>query len=241
VATKALHPLYIGEDPASPKGERLGYVLEMARSCGISLSDPRPKLTVDDAEALSVLRRHNYGRNSRPYIGIHLGPTVPVREWPFESWRQLVELLRQRLEATIFQFGSKWHSSHPGEMEETLPVQINLTNRLNLIETTQLISKMDLFIGIDSGLLHIANATGVPLIGLFGPTDPAIVIPGHPTAGLFSAELPCIFCQHRGLNLHWKTGCPYDIQCMHLLSSDLVFAKAKAILQSTSPSPNVEK
>ena len=117
VATKALHPLYLGEDPASPKSERLGYVLEMAGSCGISLSDPRPKLTVDDSEAISVLHRHNHGRSSRPYIGIHLGPTVPVREWPFESWRQLVELLSHRLQATIFQFGSKWHSCHPVEMK----------------------------------------------------------------------------------------------------------------------------
>jgi len=241
VATKAFHPLYVNEGPGSPKGKRLGHVLEMAKSCEISLSNPRPHLTVDGAEALATLRRYDNVRNSRPYIGIHLGPTLPVKEWAFESWKRLVEMLSHQSGATIFQFGAKWHSSHPAELSGNLPVHCDLTNQLNLIETTQLISKMDLFIGIDSGLLHIAYAAGVPSIGLFGPTDPAIVMSGYLTAALFTAELSCIFCQQRDLNLHWKTGCPYNIRCMQSLSVDEVFAQSKKILEMTAPLENSGK
>jgi len=241
VATKAYHPLYVNEGPGSPTGKRLGHVLEMAKSCEISLSEPRPHLTVDEAEAQATLRRYDNVRYSRPYIGIHLGPTLPVKEWPFDSWKRLVELLSQQSGATIFQFGAKWHSSHPAELSGDLPVECDLTDRLNLIETTQLISKMDLFIGIDSGLLHIAYAAGIPSIGLFGPTDPAIVMSGYVTAALFTAELSCIFCQQRDLNLHWKTGCPYHIRCMQSLSADEVFAQAKKILGTTAPLENSGK
>jgi ADP-heptose:LPS heptosyltransferase len=241
VADKSLHPLYGDEKPAGPKKERSSFSLEMAESCGVSLTDPLPKLTVDEAEASLLLRRHDPEPRARLRIGIHTGPSLPVKEWPIESWRQLVQLLHQQLGAAVFQFGSKWHLSHPTETKGSLPVQCDLTGRLDLIETTHLISKMDLFIGIDSGLLHIANAAGVRSIGLFGPTNPYVVLGGQFTTGLFSAEVPCIFCQHRGLDLHWKTGCPYDIRCLGMLSADAVFASVKMALDPTLSTQNSDR
>jgi len=48
----------------------------------------------------------------------------------------------------------------------------DLTNDLDLRQTGALLSRMDLCLGIDTGLLHVAASHGVPVVALFGPTDP---------------------------------------------------------------------
>jgi ADP-heptose:LPS heptosyltransferase len=233
VATKAHFPIYKGEKTGDYSGDRQGYILEMASSFGIALSQPRLVIEVDHAAADASLHRFSADKSPRPFIGIHLGPTMPVREYPIDSWRELAARLHLELGATIFRFGSKVHHSFDGfDENDRVNVQFDFADRLDLVESTQLLSTMNLFIGIDSGLLHIANAAGVPVIGLFGPTDPALVLSQTPGVGLFSKEMPCIFCQHRQLNLHWNTGCPFDIQCMKLISVDSILAEAKSILEA---------
>ena len=239
VATKAHYPSYKDEMPGNFTTERSGFVLEMAASFGISLSHPRPRIRLDRAAAKAILQRSGAVASPRPYIGVHLGPAVPVKEYPFESWKRLVAKLHDELGATIFQFGGKSHSSFATEIKDPLNVQFDFRHRLDLIETTELISTMDLFLGIDSGLLHIANAVEVPSIGVFGPTDPSLVMPQTDGIGLFAKDLPCIFCHHRQPRLHWNTGCPFDIQCMRNIRVEVIFSQAKSMLKAAGLPPLV--
>jgi len=67
----------------------------------------------------------------------------------------------------------------PGETEalmakpvlQALPDAIDLVGRLSLPEIAALLSRVRLFVGNDSGLMHLAAAAGAPTLGLFGPTD----------------------------------------------------------------------
>ena len=52
-----------------------------------------------------------------------------------------------------------------------LPDAIDLVGRLTLPQVAACLERACLFIGNDSGLMHLAAATGTPTIGLFGPTD----------------------------------------------------------------------
>nr|WP_294566757.1 glycosyltransferase family 9 protein [uncultured Rhodopila sp.] len=69
----------------------------------------------------------------------------------------------------------------PGEAERAmaapllaaLPDAIDLVGRLSLPEVAACLERATLFIGNDSGLMHLAAASGAPTIGLFGPTDAA--------------------------------------------------------------------
>jgi heptosyltransferase III len=66
----------------------------------------------------------------------------------------------------------------PGEEEQALaaplraalPDAIDLAGRLSLPEAAACLARAALFVGNDSGLMHIAAAAGTPTIGLFGPT-----------------------------------------------------------------------
>jgi ADP-heptose:LPS heptosyltransferase len=74
-----------------------------------------------------------------------------------------------------------------------------LAGRLNLIETRELISRSALFVGPDSGPMHIAASTPVPLVALFGPTLPAHFAPWKTEgrASLLQKELACRPCPQR--------------------------------------------
>jgi heptosyltransferase-1 len=77
-----------------------------------------------------------------------------------------------------------------------------------------LLAQCDLFVGCDTGPLHLAAAAGVPVLGLFGPTDPARNGPygrGHSTIWLRRACAPC----------HKRT-CDRHGQCLESLLPETV-------------------
>jgi ADP-heptose:LPS heptosyltransferase len=65
---------------------------------------------------------------------------------------------------------------------DALPGAIDLVGRLTLPEVSAVLARAALFIGNDSGLMHMAAAAGSPTIGLFGPTDAATYGPAGPRA-----------------------------------------------------------
>jgi len=63
-----------------------------------------------------------------------------------------------------------------------LPGAIDLCGQLSLPEAAACLTRARLFVGNDSGLMHLAAAAGVPTVGIFGPTDPAVYAPIGPYA-----------------------------------------------------------
>lgn len=97
----------------------------------------------------------------------------PAKEWPAERYGGLAHKLAQDGIASILNVG-------PGERETALADlaerSSNATARRITATITQLIAltrRAALFIGGDTGPMHLANALGVPVVALFGPTDPA--------------------------------------------------------------------
>jgi ADP-heptose:LPS heptosyltransferase len=60
---------------------------------------------------------------------------------------------------------------------DALPEAIDLVGQLTVPQATAVLQRATLFIGNDSGLMHLAAAAGTPTIGLFGPTDAATYAP----------------------------------------------------------------
>ena len=97
---------------------------------------------------------------------------------------------------------------------------------LSPIGSAALIEDSSLFVGVDSGPMHIASFVGTPVVALFGPTDPAKVGPycSRKIVIRFD-ELDCLGCR--------KSDCPERL-CMERISSDRVF---QAILDITNWRP----
>ena len=86
----------------------------------------------------------------------------------------------------------------PGEMERALaapllaalPDAIDLSGRLTLPEASACLARCALFVGNDSGLMHLAAASGTPTLGLFGPTPAAEYAPAGRRTAVALANSP---------------------------------------------------
>jgi heptosyltransferase-2 len=93
-----------------------------------------------------------------------------------------------------------------------------------------LFSGCSVFIGNDSGAMHVAAAAGLPVIGIFGPTDPEGTAPVTPQFTLMREVVSCSPCFLRR--------CPVDHRCMTRITVDSVFSAAQQLRQAPgNPQP----
>jgi ADP-heptose:LPS heptosyltransferase len=208
------------------------YIKDFGREFGVALDGTHARLKVDPA-ALARMKAllESRGASSSPMIVIHPGPTWPVREWPHESWVSLVQELRRHGFTNIVQLGvGKVLRFGPTEVT-AVPGALSLVNQLSLEESVALISRADLLIGLDSGLLHIAAALRIPAIGLWGFTSPQFRFSSTSGQTFVVAKVECQGCHHRHPRLHWYSGCPYDIKCMKSIPVEEVLQACLARLE----------
>lgn len=118
--------------------------------------------------------------------------------WPAVYFSKLANLLQDKANAEIIILGG------PGDIplvEKIVsgisrPV-INLAGRTSLKELAAVVQKSHLFIGGDTGPLHIAAAVGTPTISLFGPTDPRIYAPLGKKHMAIVTDVVCRNCHKR--------------------------------------------
>jgi len=199
------------------------YIKDFGRTYGLVLDDAHPRLHNDPAviERVTELLENKEARRG-PLIVIHAGPSWPVREWPDELWAGLVRELQHRGFTNVVQLGASSHMTLGAVESATIRGVISLVDQLTLEESAALISLGVLFIGIDSGLLHLAVAMGTPAIGLWGPTSPQLRFSSANRCLFVTSDVECQGCHHRVPRLHWITGCPYDIKCMKTIGVEEV-------------------
>jgi ADP-heptose:LPS heptosyltransferase len=228
---------WIRKDPsvaAEASGPRLDHLIdEYCDAVGVKPLDQRPRLFPPPATVARMGCRIDGVKKGRgPVIGIHVGPSWPVREWIPQRWTELVELLSRRLNATVIQFGLNRHVLYGRVKTGHVAGAINWVDQLSLEETVAAIAGLDQFVGIDSGLLHIAGTVDTPAVGIFGAVRSDLRLSKvTPTIGVQS-DVPCTGCHHTIPPLHWETGCPHDIACMKSISVERVAAACGALWQS---------
>ena len=108
--------------------------------------------------------------HDRP-ICINPGTGRKEKEWKLNNWIQLVDELSKN--HTVILTGAKNEIDANAIIAKKTGVA-NLTGKLSLIELAALLKYCRLFIGPDTGPMHIAHAVGTSVVALFGPTDPYI-------------------------------------------------------------------
>lgn len=127
-------------------------------------------LGIDITQA-SPLPFYRYGRQTKPYIVIHMGSSTPLKEWEESKWIELISKLKKDGH-TIFLTGK-------GDRETAICNRVaektgvkNLADQLNWAEFVLKIQEAQLVISVDSAATHITAAVKVPLIVLFSKINP---------------------------------------------------------------------
>lgn len=169
----------------------------------------------------------------KPIAAINPGVGFPTKQWALDRFAKIADRVFRELNLNIL---LTWG---PGEKEKVEEIASQMEENsliappTTILESIALYQKLDLFIGGDTGPLHICAALGVPTVSIFGPTDPArngAYGSGHTTA---FKKLSCSFC--------YKRKCPTQNECMMELKEEEVFEAILKNNYNASVNPNSKK
>lgn len=146
--------------------------------------------------------------------------------WTIQGWTELTDLLAREAGAAVIFAGSSEDLSYIAEIaERTKEPPVIAAGRLNLAAAVALLEAADVYVGVDSGPMHIAAFSGTPVVALFGPTDPAKVGPyGKGHVVIKRNDLDCLACR--------KRSCENRV-CLESITAAEVCEAVQAILEST--------
>ena len=175
-----------------------GY-LRLCQSLGMSLPSQ-----VTFPIPLQDIHRNRIDTVISDFIGkdplISICPTAKweTKCWPEESFASVADLLSERVKARVVLLGSPAESTLVGRIARRMRhVPLDLSGRLSILEIAALLERSALFVGNDSGLMHLASATGTSTVAIFGPTDPRRTGPYNARARVATLNLHCAPCFRR--------------------------------------------
>ncbi|MCD6191973.1 MAG: glycosyltransferase family 9 protein [Candidatus Aminicenantes bacterium] len=213
--------------------------LNLIKTLGLSPAT-RPPLTLPQAlpqekeKVTRLLRRYSLQKSE--YLVLHIGAGNKFRHWGptnllhflqiylEDGWRHPLCLIGgpEDLDLAEYLFRQL-------KLPSPCPL-INLVDQFSLRELYYFFQQAKLFIGPDSGPMHIAAAAGLPIVAYFGPTIPAHFGPWQCKAVILERKLDCRPCRQRK--------CLYsDFPCLRQISPEEVWAAVKNLLQEVVDRP----
>jgi heptosyltransferase-1 len=170
-----------------------------------------------------------------PLIVLHVSAGNPFRRWPAESFAAAAAALASadRARRIIITSGPSEAAAAEAVANDArhragvAAAGIIRTAEFDLSELRALVERASLYIGGDSGPLHIAGTTRTPIVALFGPTLPERSMPWRDAAigaiAVDAGPLPCRPC-------HQRHCVPGDFRCLTMISPNMVVDAAERLL-----------
>lgn len=166
-----------------------------------------------------------------PRVAIHPGSGgyALARRWEPQKWAAVGNALADRYGASIVLVGTA--ADGAGDVEAALRAPcLNLAGHTNLAQLAALLGQCNLFLGADSGVMHLACASGVPVVALFGPSNHRAWgpwTPGGPST-VVRLGLSCSPCSYIGHAVGQRDGC-WHRSCLADLEPSQVLAAVDAL------------
>jgi heptosyltransferase-2 len=202
------HPVVRDKDKIHK--HQVEYYLSLVRTMGCDTKVKNPQLFAsgDHREKMcSLLSEKGVGRSD---FVLGLGPGAvygPAKRWPAERFAAIGDMAVERWGARIIILGSNKEKDICTRVSGTMNQPcIDLCGRVSLGEAVALVGRCNLFLSNDSGLMHIASALNIPLVAIFGSTDPFATGPRGAEARVVRHQVDCAPCM--------LPVCPKDFRCM---------------------------
>lgn len=205
------------------RAHQVAVYLDLLRVLGVAATPAPPTLHVGPArrdEARRLLGAIGLG-GRKVAVGIQLGAAFgPSKLWPLDRVAALAVALEREGTPVVF-LGSPTAAPLLEGVARELPGPVrSLIGRDHPALLPALLAELGLLVSPDSGPAHVAAAVGVPVVALFGPTDPRLAAPmGEGHVALWRRP-PCAPC--------FLPRCPIDHRCLRDLGVDEVLAAVRA-------------
>ncbi|MBK8020394.1 MAG: WecB/TagA/CpsF family glycosyltransferase [Chloroflexi bacterium] len=179
-------------------------------------------------------------KSGRLRIAVHAGSGgySLARRWEPERFATVADHLVESRDAEIMLVGGKGDDS-AAVQEAMRHTPLNLAGVTTLAQLADVLRTCDLFIGSDSGVMHIAAAAGAPVLAVFGPSNADAWSPWTPEgrSTVVRSAPECSPCSYVEYGVGARDGCKART-CMRMVTVAQVAAAAERLLDGV-PTPTV--
>lgn len=181
----------------SSEVHNLDFNLDALRHIGIPILSRQPEIYlnfVHEEFADQFINENNL--TTENLIGILISGGWETKKFKLDGYRKLVKKILElyKVKIIIFQ-GNQAEASEAQQLKSEFENECYISPTANLKYTSALMKKCKAIIGNDSGLLHLATASLVPVLGIYGPTDPQLQGPfGEKNLYIENSSLDCLHC-----------------------------------------------
>ena len=172
---------------------------------------------------------------SHPVIAIQPSSSqdTDFKRWFPERYAKLCDMLVEKLGATIILTWGPGGEEAVNKIRGMMSLPAHIACPTTLMELSALFRKCDLYVGGDTGPMHLACFSELPAVVIYGPTDPLVNAPyPHSRHRIVRVDLPCSPCRD-------KT-CP-RLDCMKQITPGMVFDETASLWHEIMESRAVEK
>jgi heptosyltransferase-2 len=215
------------------------HQFQVLKAVGVGAFDKRLELWPGRGEDENVRRffASQWVSESQVLVGINPGSSLrwPTKQWPVENFAKLCDELAKRNIRVVLTGSSDDEPLAESLMALTRNKPINAVGKTTITELAALIRRCRVFVSSDSAPMHVASSVDVPLIALFGPTDPKRHLVPPSRFQVFWKEVHCSPCYLRS--------CPVGHICMkritvqEVLDAVLRFVKEQRLGPAGSAQP----
>lgn len=201
------------------KDHQVGYYLDILKylGCDCGVTDPKLYISKKSKSQAGILLDEIGVKEEDIVLGISPGAIFgPAKRWPPDRFASIGDRACEEWGARIIIFGSSSEKEICDSVSSKMHNRpINLCGKTGLGEALGVIERCDLFLTNDSGLMHAAGALKVPLVAIFGSTNPHATGPKGSFSKIIWHEVECSPCL--------KQNCPTDFRCMLGIKPDEVW------------------
>jgi heptosyltransferase-2 len=205
--------------------------LDVLRAEGIDPEDSYLENWINPATAEKIDGLLNWRDfENKPKVLIHATSGNINKQWADEYFAKVIEFLSNEKNAQVFYTGTAsdqqvYDRIHALIKTELKNKPLSFCGKLSLVESSALISRMDLAIGSDSGNLHIAASFNVPVIGIYGPMNHKKWHAWGDRHVCMVDDLECIPCE-------LKKPCKYNRACLYNITPEKVVGEIEKLLNT---------
>lgn len=223
--------------------------MDLLSAIGIDTSRCRREvllpLSKEDIRFAEGLFAKNLIKNSDMIITVHPGVSEggAHRSWSGDKYAELIDLLGSEPDAKVILMGGPADQKLISEIRGSLRTKPLVISGISIKKMATILKLSTLFIGNNSGPMHIAASVGTPTVAIFGDTDPRIHGPYGNRSIIVRKDLPCSPCHYPFLHGAVKGAEPGkgfvsgkficsegDFKCMKLITVSDVLGAARSIL-----------
>jgi len=205
---------------------RIDRDLEALKPLGIQAvsKDPQLWLTPEEENSADQLLDQLGVQRSQSTVILQPGARYWFKAWPPERFAELADRLTSQYGCQVLIGGSDQDDDLAQQIRQMAKSRsIIMAGRTTIKQFAAIAKKSALFVGSDSGAMHVATAVGTPVVALFGPSNPAEWGPRGGAAEVIYKGLDCRTCFH-------PTCLRGEQNCMQLITIDEVIMAAARLL-----------